>query len=195
VDRTAFRVLSVCSGGGGLDVGLKLAVPAALTVCFVEYEAAACELLAQRMEDKTLDAAPLWSDLRTFDGRPWRGKVDCLVGGYPCQPFSQAGLQRGKADPRHLWPEAARIFRECAAPWGYFENVAGHLSLGFPDVARELQGMGYRVAAGLFSAAECGAPHQRERIFILAYNRDLVRGSRMPRMRPRSLLEKSGILG
>ena len=89
--------------------------------------------------------------------------------GYPCQPFSVAGRRLGAADPRHLWPHVARIVGEVEPPFVFLENVAHHLRLGFPEVAGDLVGLGYRLAAGLFTAAEVGAPHRRERLFILAH--------------------------
>lgn len=170
VDTSALNVLSLCSGVGGLELGLKLAVPTARTVCFVEREAYCCEVLAERMEDGCLDEAPIWTDLRTFDGKPWRGVVDCITGGYPCQPFSVAGKRKGDRDERHLWPEVARIVREVGPEWCFFENVGNHLRLGFEQVEDELRQMGYVVAAGLFSAEEVGSTHQRERLFIVAYS-------------------------
>ena len=100
VDLRPFTVLSLCSGAGGLELGLRLAEPAARVVCHVEIEAFACEVLATRMEEELLDQAPVWTDLGTFDGRPWRGVVDCLSAGYPCQPFSIAGRRKGTGDPR-----------------------------------------------------------------------------------------------
>lgn len=121
------------------------------------------------MEDAALDPAPVWDDVATFDGRPWRGAVDIVTAGYPCQPFSVAGKRRGADDPRHLWPHVARIIGEAEPPFVFLENVAHHLRLGFPEVAGGLVGMGYRLAAGLFTAAEVGAPHKRERLFILAH--------------------------
>jgi DNA (cytosine-5)-methyltransferase 1 len=160
--------MSVCSGGGGLDLGLRLAVPSARTVCYVENEATAIEVLVARMEEGFLDQAPVWTDLRSFDGKPWRGAVDVLLGGYPCPPFSIAGKRRGKDDPRHLWPFVAERIREIQPGLCFFENVSNHLTLGFDEVKSELQGMGYRVEAGLFTAAETGAPHLRRRLFILA---------------------------
>lgn len=164
-----FNVLSLCTGTGGLDLGIRMAVPAARTVCCVEREAFCVEVLATRMEEQALDDAPVWSDLKTFDGKPWRGVVDLVTGGYPCQPFSLAGARKGADDPRHLWPDVKRIVEEVAPQLCFFENVAGHLSLGFEDVVRDLEEMGYRVAAGLFTAEEVGAPHRRERLFILAH--------------------------
>ena len=166
--RDTLNVLSLCSGVGGLDLGVELATGgAARVVCHVEREAFAAAILATRMEDETVARAPVWSDLRTFDGRPWRGVVDCVIGGYPCQPFSFAGRRGGDNDPRHLWPEVARIVEEAKPGIVFFENVGGHLTLGFADVRRQLEGLGYRVTAGLFTAAEVGAPHKRERLFIL----------------------------
>jgi DNA (cytosine-5)-methyltransferase 1 len=161
--------LSLCSGAGGLDLGLHLACPGYRTVGHVERDAYAAAILVARMEDAALDRAPVWDDVATFDGRPWRGAVDIVTAGYPCQPFSVAGKRRGADDPRHLWPHVARIVGEVEPPFVFLENVAHHLRLGFPEVAGGLVGMGYRLAAGLFTAAEVGAPHKRERLFILAH--------------------------
>ncbi len=169
MDLHPFRILSLCSGVGGIELGFKLAEPTARTICYVEIEAFACEILARRMEEKRLDQAPIWTNLKTFDGKPWRGVVDCITGGYPCQPFSVAGKKLGDKDPRHLWPEIKRLITEIEPPICFFENVGGHLRLGFEEVANDLQQLGYQVKAGLFTAAEVGAPHKRERLFILAY--------------------------
>ncbi|WEF23196.1 DNA cytosine methyltransferase [Paracoccus sp. S3-43] len=160
--------LSLCSGAGGLDLGLAIAIPGYRAVGHVERETYAAATLVARMEDASLDRAPLWDDVATFDGRPWRGAVDIVTAGYPCQPFSVAGKRRGADDPRHLWPHVARIIGEVEPPFVFLENVAHHLRLGFPEVASGLVGMGYKLAAGLFTAAEVGAPHKRERLFILA---------------------------
>ncbi|TWI89813.1 DNA (cytosine-5)-methyltransferase 1 [Gemmobacter caeni] len=163
------RGISLCAGVGGLDLGIHLAEPGYRTVCHVERNGFAAAALVARMADTSLAAAPVWDDLRSFDGRPWRGRVHLVSAGYPCQPFSLAGNRLGADDPRHLWPDVARIVREVSPEWCFFENVPGHLSLGFDHVAGELQGMGYRVAACVVSAAEVGAPHIRERMFILAH--------------------------
>ena len=170
MDLHPFRILSLCSGVGGIELGFKLAEPTSRTVCYVEIEAFACEILARRMEEKRLDAAPIWTNLKTFDGKPWRGKVDCITGGYPCQPFSVAGKKLGKDDPRHLWPDIKRLIQEIEPPICFFENVSNHLRVGFEEVANDLRQLGYKIKAGLFTAQEVGAPHQRERLFILAYN-------------------------
>ena len=108
----------------------------------------------------------VWSHALRLAG--WPDDRPVWTGSCPCQPFSVAGKRLGADDPRHLWPDVARIVRECEPEWCFFENVRGHVRLGLREVRSELQGMGYRVHAGLFSAEEVGASHQRERLFILA---------------------------
>jgi len=166
------RILSLCSGIGGLEAGIRLADPGARTVCYVEREAFAAACLVARMENSAMDRAPVWDDLKTFDGRPWRGKVSVVTGGYPCQPFSLAGKQRGTADPRHLWPHIAGIVREVRPVACFFENVPNHINRGFAEVCEDLWTMGYRVEAGIYSASEIGAPQLRKRLFILACRAD-----------------------
>lgn len=164
-----FCGISLCAGVGGLDLGIRIAVPEYRTVCFVERESFAASTLVARMEDACLHPAPIWDDLRSFDGRPWRGKVHIVSAGYPCQPFSLSGQRKGEHDPRHLWPEVRRIVDEIEPEFVFCENVAGHLSLGFQDVVGDLQEMGYVVTACVVSAAEVGATHTRERLFFLAH--------------------------
>jgi len=120
------------------------------------------------MEGGQLDAAPIWSDLKSFPWAKFRGLVDILTGGYPCQPFSGAGLRLGKDDPRHLWPFIADGIRAMRPRACFFENVEGHISLGLSTVISDLEEMGYNVSWGIFSASECGASHIRKRVFILA---------------------------
>jgi DNA (cytosine-5)-methyltransferase 1 len=121
------------------------------------------------MEDQALGEALIWDDLRSFDGRPWRGRVHLVAAGYPCQPFSTSGNRLGSADPRHLWPDIARIVEEISPEWIFCENVEGHLTLGYPEVAESLSQLGYTTKAGLFTAREAGAGHRRRRLFILAH--------------------------
>jgi hypothetical protein len=150
-------------------MGLMLAEPGYHTQCFVEWEDWPRTVLIAAQRAGYFAPAPIWTDLRSFDARPFRGAFDIVLAGYPCQPFSAAGKRGGADDPRHLWPDVARIIGECRPEWVFLENVPGHVSLGLETVLRELWGMGYTPAAGLFSAAEVGAPHQRLRIFILAH--------------------------
>ncbi|MFN3748216.1 MAG: DNA cytosine methyltransferase [Sphingorhabdus sp.] len=161
--------ISLCAGYGGLDLGIAIAEPSYRTVCYVEREAHAAAALVARMADQALDQALIWDDLKTFDGRAWRGRIHILTAGYPCQPFSLAGKRRGEADPRHLWPDVARIIDEARPTAIFAENVEGHIDLGFAEVVGSLRELGYHAKAGLFTAREVGASHRRRRLFILAY--------------------------
>jgi DNA (cytosine-5)-methyltransferase 1 len=161
--------VSLCAGYGGIDLGLKRAIPDLRTIAFSEIEGYACANLVAKMEAGLLDAAPIWTDLKTFPWSEFRGKVDILSGGYPCQPFSAAGKRLGTDDPRHLWPFIADGIRLMQPRVCFFENVEGHVSLGLRAVIEELGSLGYKTTWGIFSAREVGAPHQRKRIFILAH--------------------------
>lgn len=163
------NVLSICAGYGGIDLGLRLAVPSARTVCWVEREAAACEILVRRMSEGWLDPAPIWTDATTFDGRPWRGVVDCIAAGIPCQPWSTAGKRKGFEDERHLGEELVRVVDEVGPGLVFVENVSGFVRLGAPDLLGRLANLGYDAQWGMFSAAGVGAPHRRQRVFLLAY--------------------------
>ena len=167
--RTKLNVLSICSGIGGIELGLHAALDGRTrTVCYVERELSVASILAARMQDGTLDSAPIWTDLRTFDPEPWRGKVDILAGGFPCQPHSVAGNKLGEDDPRELSGEVLRIANGLGLPELFLENVPGILRFYWDSIRPELRAMGYQVAEGLFTASETGAPHRRERLFILA---------------------------
>lgn len=167
--------MALCAGVGGLSLGLRRALPTARTVGYVEREAFAAAVLVARMADSTLDQAPVWDDITTFDGRPWRGVVDIVTAGYPCQPFSVAGKRLGTKDQRHLWPHVRRIIAECEPDYVFLENVPGHINLGFSGVLEDLATLGFHAEWGVFSAAEVGATHLRKRLFCLAY-RDRIRG-------------------
>ena len=162
--------IGLCAGYGGIELGLQRAIPNLRTVALCEIEAFAVANLVAKMEAGLMDPAPIWPNLKTFPWESFRGRVDILTGGYPCQPFSAAGQRKGKDDPRHLWPWIADGIRLLQPQCCFFENVEGHISLGLSDVIEDLAGMGYRTTWGLFSAAECGAPHQRKRVFILAHD-------------------------
>lgn len=168
-------VMSLCAGIGGIDLAVRRVFPASRLVCAVEIEAFASAVLAAQMAEGQLDAAPVWSDLKTFDSRAWRGCVDLLTAGFPCQPFSVAGKQRGSEDHRHLWPHVRRAINGARPSFVLLENVPGLLTVRQPDgrtayevVRSELQRLAYRVEAVLVTASEVGAPHKRERLFVLA---------------------------
>jgi DNA (cytosine-5)-methyltransferase 1 len=163
-----FNVLELCAGVGGLGLGIHIAVPSARSVAFVEREAYAAATLVARMAAGDLPEAAVWSDLATFDGRSWRGVVDCVASGDPCQPNSVAGKRTGAADDRFLIDQVLRIVDE-SRPFRLFrENVTGNADGQLAALVGPLEAMGYRVAAGIFSAAEVGASHRRDRLFIMA---------------------------
>ena len=168
--RSGFTIGSICSGTGAGDLGLRLAIPGARTIFHVEREAYCTATLVRSMEEGCLAQAPVWTDAKTFNGRPWRGIVHCILATYPCQPFSCAGKQLGRKDPRHLWPHIRRIIGEAQPAMVFIENVRAHLRNGFRQVCHDLRKLGYETRAGLFSAEEMGAPHERVRLFALAYN-------------------------
>ena len=170
--KAVTRHIGLCAGYGGIELGLRRVIRNLRTVALCEVEAFAVSNLVAKMEAGHLDASPIWTDLKTFPYETFHGRVDILTGGYPCQPFSAAGKRLGKEDPRHLWPHIARGIRLLQPRLCFFENVEGHISLGLSDVIEDLAGMGYRASWGIFSASECGAPHQRKRVFILAYRDD-----------------------
>lgn len=160
--------LALCAGAGGLELGISLAEPDYRTVCYVDGEAYAAVVLVARMADEALDEAPIWSDLRTFDGTAWRGKVACITAGFPCQPVSVAGARKAQDDDRWLWPDVARVVREVGPSRVFLENVPGLLSAGLGDVLGDLAAMGFDAEWGVFRAADVGASHRRARVFILA---------------------------
>ena len=164
-------VLSLCTGYGGVERGLDLAGVEHRVIAHVEIEAFAIANLVAKMEKGELDAAPVWSNLKTLPVEPFRDRVDILTGGYPCQPFSAAGKRLGEEDPRHLWPYICDIIRAVRPVRCFFENVEGHISLGLREVISDLESLGYKVAWGIFSAREVGAPHQRKRVYIMAHSK------------------------
>jgi len=142
------------------------------TVCYVENAAYPVEVLKARIRDGLLDDAPIWDDARTFDGRPWRGCVDIVTAGFPCQPFSLAGQQRAERDERNMWPDTIRIVGEVRPRWCLLENVPGLLAGShgyFGTILRELAESGYDARWRVLSAAEVGAPHRRDRLWIAAH--------------------------
>lgn len=164
-------IISIAPGLFGLEHGLHRAIGKTRTVAYVEIEAFIVENIIFQMEKGVLDAAPLWTDAKTFDPWPFRNKVHGITAGYPCQPFSVAGKRGGEEDYRHLWPSIRESVKAINPVFCFFENVHGHLSLGFGEVYRDLSDMGYAVEPGVFTAEEVGAPHERKRLFILAISK------------------------
>jgi hypothetical protein len=160
-------------GYGGNHIGLKRVLPQLRLIAACEIEAYAVANMVAKMEAGLLDAAPIWTDCKTFPIESFRGLVDFFIASYPCQGFSAAGQRKGQNDPRFLWPWVIRAVAVIQPRWVFFENVEGHVSLGLNTVISDLEAAGYCVAEGIFSAAECGAPQRRKRVFILGYNKSL----------------------
>ncbi|MFC9990398.1 DNA cytosine methyltransferase [Streptomyces globisporus] len=155
------RIGSVCSGYGGLDMAVE-AVFGGSTVWVADNDPGASRILAHH-----LPGVPNLGDITAVD---WHQAepVDVLCGGYPCQPFSTAGHRKGTQDARHIWPHIARALRVLRPRYAVFENVAGHLSLGFTDVLADLAHLGFDAEWCTLRASDIGAAHQRNRLFLLA---------------------------
>ena len=141
------------------------------TVCAVEFAAYPRRVLLARQRDGLLDRFPIWDDVRTFAGKPWRGHVDVVSGGFPCQDISCAGKGAGLTGDRSgLWVEMARIVREVGPRYVFVENSPMLTSRGLGVVLGDLASLGYDARWGVLGACDAGAPHKRERIWILATN-------------------------
>lgn len=155
------RIGSLCTGYGGLDMAVQQ-VFGGTTAWVSDIDPGASQILKHRYPN-----TPNHGDLKTTD---WAAvePVDILTGGYPCQPFSTAGKRKGTHDERHIWPWIADALRVLRPRHAIFENVAGHLRLGFDTVLADLARLGFDAQWCLVRASEVGAPHQRQRLFILA---------------------------
>jgi len=159
--------LALFAGAGGGILGGKLL--GWRTVCAVEFEPYAACVLAQRQNDGLLAPFPIWDDVRTFDGAPWRGVVDVVSGGFPCQDISAAGTGKGLEGQRSgLWVEMARIIGEIRPRFVLVENSPMLTSRGLGTVLGDLAALGFDARWGVLGAADVGAPHQRDRIWIVA---------------------------
>jgi len=170
------RELALFAGAGGGILGGKLL--GWRTVCAVERDAYAAQVLAQRQNDGILEPFPIWSDVTSFDGKPWRGIVDVVSGGFPCQDLSSArtnnggkalGLDGAKSG---LWREFARIISEVRPRYAFIENSPNLANRGLDRVLCDLAAMGFDAEWGCISAQSCGANHERERIWIVAHTND-----------------------
>lgn len=171
-------VISFCPGILGIERGLKRAGIDCRVAAYVEIEAFIIANLVAGMEQGVLDPAPIWTDAKTFDARPFRGKIHGIIGGYPCPGESLAGLREGHLYKGFIWPAIRRAIAAARPLFCFFENVDDHLTGTYPIVQRSLRNMGYAVEAGVFSAEEVGAPHERKRLFILAIDESYLAHSR-----------------
>jgi DNA (cytosine-5)-methyltransferase 1 len=184
------RELSLFTGYGGFSLGLRLAGIQTRTVAYVEWEKYPQEIIKARIKDGFLNDAPIWGDISTLDGQQFRGMVDLITAGFPCQPHSVAGLKRGADDERNLWPETLRVIREVGPRYVILENVPGLLSAssngGTPayggTVVGELAQIGYGVTWQTIGADDVGAPHRRKRWWCIGVmaNTESQRNQRRP---------------
>jgi DNA (cytosine-5)-methyltransferase 1 len=163
-----FRHVDLCSGIGGFALGFQWA-GLSRPVLFCDIEDWSRKVLAKHWPD-----VPIAEDVKELASDPGRLVPDCdiLTAGYPCQPFSQAGIRRGEEDDRHIWPEIFTIVETKLPRWCVFENVSGHISLGLDQVLSELESKGYAVQPFVVPACAVDAPHRRDRVWIIAAHAD-----------------------
>ncbi|VCC54043.1 gp67 [Burkholderia pseudomallei] len=189
MNGVALHSIELCAGVGMLGEGVRAAFEhfgiGHRTVCYVEREATAAAQLAALMEAGAIDQAPIWSDLLTFDGAAWRGRVDCVIAGFPCQDLSVAGRRAGLDGKRSgLFFSVADIADDCGAWLIVLENVSGITSAtasvvdetegelferAAARVLGELADRGWDAECLLIRASDVGANHQRERWFCIAW--------------------------
>ncbi len=161
--------LALFAGAGGGILGGKLL--GWRTVCAVEWEPYPASVLVARQNDGVLPAFPIWDDVQTFDGKPWRGIVDVVSGGFPCQDISSAGKGAGIDGERSgMWREMARIIHEVRPRFAFVENSPMLTSRGLGTVLGDLASMGFDARWGVLGASDFGANHERQRIWIVATN-------------------------
>lgn len=160
--------LALFAGAGGGILGGKLL--GWRTVCAVEWDAYARNVLLARQDDGCLDPFPIWDDVQTFDGKPWRGLVDVVSGGFPCQDISSCGRGAGIEGERSgMWVEMARIIGEVRPRFVFVENSPNLTSRGLGRVLGDLATMGYNARWGVLGADAAGLPHHRARMWVVGY--------------------------
>jgi DNA (cytosine-5)-methyltransferase 1 len=160
--------LALFAGAGGGILGGKLL--GWRTVCAVEWDEHARQVLKARQDDGCLEPFPIWDDVQTFDGKPWRGLVDVVSGGFPCQDISKANTKAAGIDGERsgMWSHMARIVGEVVPRFVLVENSPMLVGRGLTRVLSDLASLGYDAKWGVIGASDAGAPHQRQRIWIVA---------------------------
>jgi len=158
------KVLDLFSGIGGFSLGLERA--GMETIAFCEFDKKAQLVLKKHWPD-----VPIYDDVRKLNGRQFEGQsIDLICGGFPCQPFSQAGKRKGEEDDRHLWPEYFRLIQEIRPRWVIGENVPGLINLGLDKVLSDLESEDYSCQTLVIPACAVNAPHRRDRVWIIAHS-------------------------
>jgi len=174
--------LALFAGAGGGILGGHLL--GFRTICAVEWDAYSASVLCVRQNDGLLPTFPIWDDVQTFDGHPWRGIVDVVSGGFPCQDISAAGKGAGLDGERSgLWREMFRIICEVGPRFVFVENSPNLTSRGLGTVLGDLASVGFNARWGVLGAGDIGAKHQRDRIWIVAYANDTDRRRECRRLR------------
>jgi DNA (cytosine-5)-methyltransferase 1 len=155
------RHLDLFSGIGGFALAAQM-VGGIETVGFCEIDPWARRILA-----KNFLGVPIHDDVKTLNPSDY-GRIDLITGGYPCQPFSSAGKQKGAEDDRHLWPSMLEIVKRARPSWVLAENVVGHITVGLDQVLADLESEGYAATAIVIPACAVDARHRRERVWIVA---------------------------
>ena len=165
-NQSGFNELALFAGAGGGILGGHLL--GWRTVCAVEWEPYPACVLAARQNDGILPPFPIWDDVQTFDGKPWRGIVDVVTGGFPCQDISSAGKGAGIEGSRSsMWKHMARIIGEVRPRFAFVENSPMLVGRGAAMVIGDLTEMGYDCQWCIVSASDCGAPHKRDRFWLV----------------------------
>lgn len=156
------KAISLFSGIGGLDlaaesVGIEI-------ISMVEIDDFCQKVLRNNFKSE------IHSDITVFSGKKYNGEVNIVFGGFPCQPFSVAGMRKGESDDRYMWGEMLRVIQEIQPRWVVGENVKGLITSGIERIKSDLESEGYKVWIHVLSASSVGALHQRERVFIVGFN-------------------------
>ena len=167
------KILDLFSGIGGFSIGLERA--GMKTIAFCEIE-----IFCQKVLNKHWPQIPIISDIHKINYRDnilyeskkeiYKGAIDVICGGFPCQPFSVSGRKKGTQDDRDLWPQMFRVIQECKPTWVIGENVANFTNMAFTRTKINLESEGYQVQPLIVPACGIGAPHRRDRVWIIAYN-------------------------
>ena len=179
--------LDLFSGIGGFALAAGWAGYNTIGFCEIED-------YPRRVLSKRFSGVPIHGDIRELDGSVYRG-VSLITGGYPCQPFSQAGQRKGKKDDRHLWPELRRVVAQARPAFLVAENVAGHITLGLDEVLADLESEGYAGRAIVVPACAVNAPHRRDRVWIIAKSLAHSEIKRTQGLRPSGVEESPAYAG
>jgi len=170
VSNDKFTTMELFAGAGGGIIASKILGHEPIVA--VEQDAYCCQVLRERVADGCFKNMYVWEgDIRLFNTSKWVGRISCINAGFPCQPFSVAGKRAGEDDERNMWPATIEVIRRIRPPFAFLENVPGLLSSGyFGKIIGDLSESGYDCIWKVLSAAEVGAPHKRDRLWILAYS-------------------------